>query len=546
MNIKQINQFYFLILVFVLFASACKKDKPTTVPTGDCGNAKQTSTTDRVALTNDSIFLYAKEIYYWNEELPCYDKFEPRQYTSGSDLSKYENNLLAIAQSTINKYDVLSYDNGSSTEYTNKFSYIEDVSGNSGISAGVKNLISGVNLQGEGNDIGIYDIGAYGPSDNEFKVFIKAVSPGSPAAKAGLTRGASITKIGTETIGDNWDEDIDAINLLFNNPSSIHLEGEKADGSTYTTTLEKKAYDSSPIYKDTVLVLGGKSIGYLAYARFSDDDNSYAPLDNAFQKFANKGIEDLIIDLRYNGGGYVTTAAYLANLIVPNGTTGTMFVEHYTQTMQDGKANILKNQPVRNADGNIVGTATYADYDYTPSDPDNIKKFSKKGSLTGVKNVIFLVTGNTASASELLINSLRAVPALTVQLVGTTTYGKPVGFFPVRLAGIYDLYLPSFSTKNANDEGDYYNGFTPETDIAGKKMLDNMNQDLDSFSEYDFGDKNELYLAAALKLLGIGNTMNTNAVMSIKGTRSIPGISTLKNMPAKKEFKGMIETRAGK
>jgi len=536
------------LLLFVLSLGACKKDKTPEEPKVDeCGNTKQTPTTDRVALTNDSIFLYAKAIYYWNEELPCYDQFEPRQYTSGSpNLAKYESNLLAIAQATENQYDVLTYEG---VDYT-KFSYIENVSGNNGgATAGIKNLTSGVNLQGEGNDIGIYYLSAYYESEQseDFKLFITAVYPGSPAASEGLTRGSTITKIGTETIGDNWDDDIEFINQLLNDPSVIHIEGKKTDGTNYTVTLTKKKYDSSPIYKDSVLTIAGKNIGYLAYARFSDEDNSYEPLNKAFEKFAAKGIENLVVDLRYNGGGYVSTAEYLANLIVPNGTTGTMFVEHYNESLQNGKTDILKNQPVRDGSGKIIGKATYADFDYTPQGADNTKRFSKKGNLNGVKNVVFLVTGNTASASELLINSLRAVSSLNVQLVGTTTYGKPVGFFPLRLEGIYDLYLPSFSTVNAKGEGDYYNGFKPGDQIAGREMIDDIGQDLDNFSDFDFGDQHELYLAAALNLLGI-NTVSTTDIMSKRGeqttTQSVSnGVSMLHTKPENKDFKGMIETR---
>lgn len=533
MNSKSFNQLIQYALLCFVFLSACKKDSP------NLGNTKQTPTTDRVALTNDSIFLYAKEIYYWNENLPSYDDFDPRKYTTGStDLNKYETNLLNIAQySSSNKYDILDDDE-------TKFSYIEDVSGNGGVSAGIKNLTSSVNLQGEGNDIGIYFVGAYGPNDN-YKVFIQAVYPGSPAAKAGLTRGATITKIGDEVIGDNFDVDENAINQLLNDPFSIRIEGKKVNGTAYAVSLAKTTYDSSPIYKDTVLTEGGKKIGYLAYARFSDKDNSFGPLDDAFQKFATQGVEDLVIDLRYNGGGYVETAEHLANLIVPTGTAGTMFEEQYNTLMQQGKATILQNQPVRNSNGDIIGTDTYAKYSYAIS--ENTHRFAKTGNLTGVKNVVFLVTNSTASASELVINSLKAV--LNVKLVGTTTYGKPVGFFPVRLEGMYDLYLASFSTKNAHGEGDYYDGFTPGNQIAGKNMLDGLQQDLDSFSDFDFGDTRELYLAEALNQLGVGTgTATSNTVMSVRTKQggTSPALNLMKGTAKKKEFKGMIETRVGR
>src|SRR5690606_26458039 len=109
-------------------------------------NSTQTPTDDRVALTNDSIFLYAKEIYYWNQNLPTYDVFNPRQYTKGNtDLAKYQSNLLEIAK--LSGYDYVT------GESSPKFSYIEDRTNlNSLLSNGFK---SEVDLEGNGNDIGI-------------------------------------------------------------------------------------------------------------------------------------------------------------------------------------------------------------------------------------------------------------------------------------------------------------------------------------------------------------------------------------------------------
>ena len=537
MDTHVLHRFLGLFIGLSLFISACKKDNPDT----NQGNSTQTPTDDRVALTNDSIFLYAKEIYYWNQNLPTYDVFNPRQYTSNADkLKNYEANLLSIAQYSTSKYDILTVNN---TDYT-KFSYIEDVSGNSGVTAGVRNLTNSVNLTGQGNDVGIYDIAAYG-SDTDFKVFIRAVYPGSPAARSGLTRGASITKIDGETIGDDWDRDYSYISRLLGDPFSIRLEGQKLGGSSYSISLSKQTYNSSPVYKDTVLTINNKNIGYVAYARFSDEENSFDVLDNIFSDFATKNVEDLVIDLRYNGGGYVATAEHLANLIAPSGTTGVMFVEYYNQLMQEGKATILKNQRVRNSNGEIIGTDTYASYSYKPEATGNTVNFKKAGNLSNVKNIVFLVTNNTASASELLINSLRGLSSLNIKLVGTTTYGKPVGFFPVRLESVYDLYLPSFSSKNAKGEGDYYNGFKPGTDIPGKEMLDNLGQDLDSFSEYDFGDPKELYLAEALNQLGVtASTTSSGPLMNIRSKQSNNTAQNLmKNKRSSKEFKGMVETR---
>ncbi|QNL48506.1 hypothetical protein H8S90_17165 [Olivibacter sp. SDN3] len=523
------NQLLPVFFILLVLASSCKKD-PASI---DTGNTLQTPTDDRVALTNDSIFLYAKEIYYWNEQLPTYDTFNPRRYTTGSsNLANYEQNLLDLTEQ-----------HEGTVSGAPKFSYIEDVSDqDGGASAGIRNLINGVNLQGEGNDIGIYFVSAVGASDNDYELFIKAVYPGSPASEAGLTRAATITKINDTEIGSNFNRDLQVINNeLLSDPFMVRLAGKRTDGSDYEVNLVSARYESSPIYKSSVIERNGENIGYLAYARFSDSDNSVEVLNEAFNEFAIKDVEDLIIDLRYNGGGYVSTAEHLINLIVPPSASGTMFSEHYNTMMQNGQAEILKNQPVRNSSGEIIGTDTYFGR-YTVE--ANTRTFAKAGNLNGVKNVVFLVTDNTASSSELVINSLRSTTSgVTVQLVGTTTYGKPVGFFPVRIEGIYDLYLTSFSTKNAEEEGDYYSGFTPGNEISGTNMLRG-EDDLD-IATYDFGDERELYIAEALRLLSPSGSSTTSerGMMSLRGQQvSASSVGLMRSLGKHKEFKGMIET----
>ncbi|MNR19988.1 Peptidase family S41 [compost metagenome] len=103
-----------------------------------------------------------------------------------------------------------------------------------------------------------------------------------------------------------------------------------------------------------MLTAGSKKIGYLAYARFGALSTpptlttaaGDVELDAAFTQFANAGVTDLIIDFRYNGGGYVYAAEHLTNLIAPSSVRGTMFTEYYNSTMQSGNAKILSNQPL--------------------------------------------------------------------------------------------------------------------------------------------------------------------------------------------------------
>ncbi|WP_432713772.1 S41 family peptidase, partial [Pedobacter sp.] len=261
----------------------------------------------------------------------------------------------------------------------------------------------------------------------------------------------------------------------------------------------------------------------------------------AFAKYAADGVSDLIIDLRYNGGGYVETAEHLINLIAPSTATGTMFKEYYNQTMRENKATILSHQLLldendKPQDQDKDGKSdTYADVDFSVARQTTI--FSKKGNLTQVANVVFLVSGGTASASELVINSLK--PFVNVKLVGKTTYGKPVGFFPIRLENKYDVYMSMFESKNSKDEGGYYAGFTPDKiDVNTNALYDD--------ATHDFGDPLESYTKAALEILAPAMAVtSSNATMSIRGKKvavasSLGLLSTAKN---KEQFTGMIETR---
>ena len=519
---------------FIIIAgfSACKKND-TDVKTENGPGSRADS-------TRDSIFFYAKEVYLWNNELPTYDAFDPRSYTTlGSDIDNYYRELYDITRYGINPATSKPYEENPNEPGYPKYSYISDLNDRNPVA--VIRPKSSVNTDGVGYDIGIYSFSAFG-TDREYKLFIKAVYPGSPAAAEGLTRGTQITAIEGKNIGSNFNNEKDLINsLLDSSTPSAKLKGLRTDGSAFELTLERDSYNSSPVYKSKIFEANGKKVGYINLGRFSQlsnpegENTSDKNLDPVFAQFASAGLTDLIVDLRYNGGGYVSTAEHLINLIAPASATGVMYKEVYNETMQQRKATILKNQPLTDANGNIrYGTdnkmLTYFNVDYTVE--GNTATFKKKGSLNGVKRVVFIVTGSTASASELTINALK--PFVDVKLVGTTTYGKPVGFFPVTIENRYDVYFSMFETKNAKDEGGYYAGMKPDVSDA----IDD--------SKRDFDDPRENYIAKALEILAPGTATNARASMSVKGSSG----ATLSLAPALNEkiktpnqFIGMIETR---
>jgi len=489
----------FLLILTALSVSiqACKKDRKPSIDPDEQPPAGGT----RTELTLDSIFLYAKQIYLWNNQLPSYKEFNPRKYTS------FEDELYAITQKAKNPKTNQPY------EYTGrnypKYSYIEEENG-------IQGSLSSVNLEGEGFDFG-FDIGAADSKD----IRIIYVEPGSPADEAQLVRGNRIITINGTTIDVNTSPDFLEDAFL---QAEMDLTVQRAGGKTTAVKLIKSFYTSNPVVKTAILNAGAKKVGYMAYLRFSDSLNSAGYLKKAFTEFAAAGnISDLIIDLRYNGGGYVKTAEYLANLIAPASLNGkVMYIEHYNDLMRNGKASILKNQILTDSEGQPKKTngrtATYADINFT--EKANTFYFKSEGVVQSIKNVYFIITGHTASASELLINSLR--PYLNVTLAGSRSYGKPVGFFPVKIDK-YNVFMSNFQSRNADNFGDYFDGFLPDIP-AGDDI------------RYDFGDPAEASLAAALNAIGgagIASAKTSAAASEVK----------MQSLWKGKRFNGMIEDR---
>ncbi|MBC7616324.1 MAG: hypothetical protein H7202_09680 [Pedobacter sp.] len=529
----KLKQFIFLLATLSVGFVSCKK-KPDPTPTP----IPVPPTNSRANLSRDSIFFYAKQVYLWNDALPTYDVFNPRKYTTEStDFLNYDKELVALSQYKINPATGRPYEyylNGTDSKY----SYISDLA-NKNPTAYIPEKKSAVDLEGNGNDLGV-KLGAYGQAGTTFALFITAVYQNSPADKAGMVRSDRINKINGRTIGDNFTTDRDFINTSFA-AANVTLEGVKytngVSGAPFTISLVKAIYKSSPIFSAKVFTADNKKIGYLAYARFSTLTNSKPDFDAAFATFSAAGVTDLVVDLRYNGGGYVNTAQYLINQIAPASASGkVMFAEHYNPLMQSGGATILTNQPLLDASKKVQfqngKMITYADINYGLT--ANTEMFSKAGPLNttnNITNVVFIVSGSTASASELVINSLK--PYMTVKMVGTKTFGKPVGFFPITIENKYEVYYSLFQTKNSLGQGDYFDGFTPDI--------------VDDFDDprNNFGDSKEYYTAKAINVI-VPNAVVITATktMSIQGRSvAIESLQPMKPLVDGNDFVGMIETR---
>lgn len=500
------KNFPLLLIVFAALAAACNKKKEDS----GSGPAVTPGTGTRTELSLDSLYLYASQTYLWYDALPSYNDFAPRKFAASADgLAALKQELFALVQYKINPNTGVPYEYAVAMNQ-GKYSFVE--SGN--VITGQQGSVS---LEGAGNDLGL-ELSIVNGQD----VYIRYVNTGSPAYKAGLTRGCRIVTVNDQPVVAN----AATLNSALAQ-SSLALKVVTPAGTTVSVNLNKESYTSSPVLKTAVLNNSGNITGYIAFARFSTLSTAQKDLDAAFVEFANAGVTNLVVDLRYNGGGYVQTAEYFADLIVPQSVNGAvMYAEYFNTLMQNGKATILKAIPYTDANKQPVyingRQATYLDVDYSVK--GNTHTYAKKGSLQTVKNVAFIVTGSTASASELLINSLK--PHLNVQLVGSKTYGKPVGFFGIGIDK-YTVYLSQFKSANSKGEGDYFDGFTP-----GIAAADDVT--------HDFGDSNELAIASALAWIK-GGAIPSGGRLNING-REINAEQVQIQNSRENEFNGMIRT----
>ncbi|TAE32593.1 MAG: peptidase S41 [Cytophagales bacterium] len=275
------------------------------------------------------------------------------------------------------------------------------------------------------------------------------VLPGSPASFAGVKRGDVFTRVNGETLTNG-----NYASLLYNNAENFNFTFAKASGSTYTEDKAPKSiqailFQSDPVLLDTTYSVGGRTVGYVMYNQFVPGPNGSTTktydlkLDNIFAKFKTKGVNELILDLRYNRGGYVSSSTNLASLIGKN-VTGKVFYA------QEWNSNVMP----------------YYDKQYGVG--WNKQNFVDKSQNIGanLSRVIVLTTSSTASASELVINGLK--PFMNVITVGTTTTGKNVGSITIsdpnnRIKwGIQPL---TFRSVNADGTADYGTGFIPKVEV---------------------------------------------------------------------------------
>jgi C-terminal processing protease CtpA/Prc len=330
------------------------------------------------------------------------------------------------------------------------------------------NSLSGISLEA-GYEYTLYRESA---ANNNVIAEITYIKKNSPAALAGMLRGDYITRInGTQLTLDNFRVQLG----LIDKPHTLITQRF----NTQSNSLEPRAEISltpvqlaeNPNFLDSVYTINGEKIGYVVYHFFAPGpgDNSTAydqEMDAIFADFKAKNIQHLIVDFRYNGGGYVSSAVNLASLIGPGVSTTDVFSKTKYNTF------LMQFDNLKNVQTTFKAKA------------ENLGKTLKN-------NRIYVLTSTrTASASELIINGLK--PYMDVFLIGDKTTGKNVGSVafqdeenPKNSYGILPIVSRSF---NSLDQSDYTNGFTPA--VEAKESEERLRP---------FGDVNELLLRKAIQ-----------------------------------------------
>jgi len=401
------------ILFLVLF-SACSKEDPA--PPVTVGIAEQ---------AKDSLYYLMHRWYYWYDVMPTVNRDD---YDDPYELME------AMRYKPLDRWSfVADYDE-----------FIAQMQGT---------------FVGHGIRIGV---------DNSDKARIAMIYSGSPLYEYGVRRGWIIKSINGEDIAQII---ISGDGEAYNNVLGPSREGvtnkfvfQKPDGTEDTIPSAKTIFTVNSVLHHDTLHLATGITGHLVFESFIQPSSD--ELITAFTFFNANNVQDLILDLRYNSGGYLYVAQTLASYIAGNtpGSAGETFAK-------------LQYNDKRQA-----ANTTYP-FEVTPY-PLNLSR------------LVVLTTRLTASASEAVMNSLK--PYMEVICFGDTTNGKPTGMNGWDVKKKYFFWPVTFKIVNKDNEGDYFDGFSP-----AKVVTDDIT--------HDFSDRNELCLKEAIYYLETGTVSGKGA-----------------------------------
>lgn len=372
------------------------------------------------------------------------------------------------------------------------FSYVTSIAEENALTSSGSSAGLGIRLFTEGN-----------------RLFVSEAFEGAPGLAAGFDRGVEILAIGTSA--DNLQNVADLIAsgglsaaLGPNEPGvtrTFRIRNTAGVESVITATKADYALDPvSDRYGGKILTDGGKKVGYVNLRTFIVA-NADQQLRTVFADFKAQGVTEVIVDLRYNGGGLVSLAETLANLLGAN------------RTSSDVQSKTVFNQRL--------------------SSNNRTSFFAPQPQSIAPSKIAFIGGPATASASELVMNALIPYYGADVALIGANTFGKPVGQIARDRPECDDRFrIVAFQTVNRDNNGDYFNGLANSFQRTCRATDDLTRQ---------LGDPNETSIKTALDFLaGRSCTAITDGVSALSFGASRGPLESASPSAAQREVPGLF------
>jgi hypothetical protein len=261
---------------------------------------------------------------------------------------------------------------------------------------------------------------------------VRSVEPQGPAATAGVRRGDQVLALNGRSAAEIIAADDFAALVAEREGQVLTVQLRAADGSERSVSLTAAVFGLTPVpYRDVLTTDGGRRVGYVIVNQMIDA--GFADLLQAFARFRNEGVQDVVLDLRYNGGGLVSFGALVASHVA-------------------GARGLGRDAAVLRYNAALAPTRDLA------------VPFQNVSAGLGLPRAYVLAGRRTCSASEQVVSALRGV-GIEVVLVGETTCGKPVGSNPVPDGCGLTYSIINFESVNARGEGRWFDGFAPSCPV---------------------------------------------------------------------------------
>lgn len=473
-----------LSIAFLILFISCSKEKDSNETNEDLSNIDSDDiviSLEGALQISDFVWKGLNQYYYWQEQV---SDLNDRKALNSSEYAKYINNNAEpedFFESLKHENDRFSY---ITSDYVALQNSLQGIVASNGVEFGLSLMSDGQSVFG----------------------YVRYIHENSDASDKNIERGDIFTAVDGQDLNVNNYED-----LLYGDNLTYTLQMADISENTITPNSETveltkvENFEKNSIQINKVLNVSDKKIGYVMYTQFVNTFNN--DLNDIFASFKSEGISDLVLDLRYNGGGSLTACLYLASMI-----TGQFTGEIFAQQIWNSKL---------------------MDY-WNNNDPESLKDLFVDQMADGtalnslnLNKVYILTTSRSASASELLINGLTS--HIDIIQIGDTTYGKNVGSITV-----YD-YVDNQGTKNpdhtyamqpivlkiANSAGfaDYDNGLDPNIEL--KEDISNMGV---------LGEVSEPLLSSAINQITGSGKRDYKAVLPIENIIDNPKRNYLKTL----------------